>query len=214
MSLKPPTHAPTAHSSPLSEALLCSSPQSSRRPVSAALSSPAAAEGRDGSWCFFHTWSDFTLVEPRWGSFWLWLRLRLSWQVGGRAPQKHCKLAGWVQDHGQRHLHACKKVFCSLKRVYCLLLLMQRISRFQWVKKDREKTWYAFQITQHIMMKCVTELHVHLVDLICADNTVFGGSLVQSSLQTGLPAGSRMQRHSPNRFVSACLTVIFHAHSA
>lgn len=44
-------------------------------------------------------------------------------------------------------------------------------------------------------------LHVW-VYLFTAGNAMLGGSPVQSSLQTGLPAGSGMQRYPPSRFVA------------
>lgn len=55
---------------------------------------------------------------------------------------------------------------------------MQKISRFQWEKKGREKTWYGLiELTQHIFNKKmlrVTELYIHLGDVISADRTVPG----------------------------------------
>lgn len=90
--------------------------------------------------------------------------------------------------------------------------LMQKIKRFQWQKKDREKMWYAFyrwslkqelrrnwsQIKQHVR----DQLHIFIYVLPVAGNTMLGWSLVQSSLQTGLPAGSAMQRNPPSRFAA------------
>lgn len=50
--------------------------------------------------------------------------------------------------------------------------------------------------------------------LFIAGNAMLGGSSLQSPLQTGHPAGSGMQRHSPGRYVEKDLVADFSKRTA